>query len=435
MIDIDHPQLGHAPDASQQLASRHFNLADADGSIRFAIQTHKKRFTLSNALAALVRPASPLVAGWIVAFSGGRLSILSGRLMRLRRVAGAMLRGSLTPPAPVRVQIETTDICNLRCIHCRREKLDGMDTVTMPLDMFARLMADIQPLYANLAGFGEPMIDRTIMDKLALLHGASTRTAFPTNGTYIRRGKREELAAQLPDVLQLSLDGATRESFEAIRKQGDFDQIVENYRAICELRAQGKTRPGTIIRVLCALQRENLRDYRAMYRLIGTLRGIDSFGLVPVSYGSANASQVPAREDVLALHREIDNVIADTSTQEEKNFYRQWRAVSGEWLKSDDKAAREPDRRPCAVPWFSTYIDAKGRVYPCCHLVGSGQVMGTLKPDGSGFAEIWTGERYRALRSGLISGRSAVEGCRNCPRNDKAVMNALKKARPLLPRS
>jgi hypothetical protein len=61
--------------------------------------------------------------------------------------------------------------------------------------------------------------------------------------------------------------------------------------------------------------------------------------------------------------------------------------------------------------------------------------MGTLKPDGSGFAEIWTGERYRALRSGLISGRSAVEGCRNCPRNDKAVMNALKKARPLLPRS
>src|SRR6185503_11640009 len=117
-----------------------------------------------------------------------------------------------------------------------------------------------------------------------------------TNGTYIRRLKREGLAVELPDVLQLSIDGATKESFEAIRKLGDFDKIIDNYRAICALRTEGKTRRGTVIRVLCALQRGNLHDYRAMYRLIGSLRGIDSFGLVPVSLAAAKPPQRPPPE-------------------------------------------------------------------------------------------------------------------------------------------
>ena len=65
---------------------------------------------------------------------------------------------------------------------------------------FARILADIEPFYANMAGFGEPLIDRSIIAKLAILHRRSIRTSLPTNGTYIRRHKREELAAELPDA-------------------------------------------------------------------------------------------------------------------------------------------------------------------------------------------------------------------------------------------
>lgn len=413
---------------------RQFNLADADRSVDYGVRAGQSRFTVTDTLAALAHRISPQLCGWLVALSGGRLSTLMARLLRLRRVAGAMLRGDLAPPAPVRVQVETTDVCNLRCVHCRREKLDDMNTRTMPLDSFARIVADIEPLYASMAGFGEPLIDRTIVAKLALLHRRGVRTSFPTNGTYIRRHKREELAAELPDILQLSIDGATKESFEAIRKLGDFDKIVDNYRAICALRADGKTRPHTIIRVLCALQRGNLHDYRAMYRLIKTLRGIDSFGLVPVSYGGIHSPQAPGKDEVLALHRELDAAIAGAEAEDEKDFYRQWRKVSAEWLgKSANRLDPETNRAPCTVPWFSTYIDAKGRVYPCCYLTGTQHVMGTLGEDGSGFAEIWTGARYRAFRAGLVSARPDMQGCRTCPRNDTRVLSVLGKMRPLLP--
>jgi radical SAM protein with 4Fe4S-binding SPASM domain len=415
---------------------RQFNLADADHSLSFGAGTGRKP-TIANAFAAMIRRVNPLLGSWLIAFCGHRPTDLVARLLRLRRLAGAMLHGSPAPPFPVRVQIETTDICNLRCIHCRREKLDDMDTLTMPLDSFARIIADIKPLYANMAGFGEPLLDSSIAAKLHILHQSGTRSSFPTNGTYIRRHKREALAAELPDVLQLSIDGATKESFEAIRKLGDFDKIIDNYRAICTLRADGKTRPQTIIRVLCALQRGNLHDYRAMYRLIKTLPGIDSFGLVPVSYGSANAAQIPNRDEILALHRELDEAVAAAKNRDEKGFYRQWRNVSAEWLKikGPDEGASKANRSPCRVPWFSTYIDAKGRVYPCCFLTGTGHVMGTLNKDGSGFADIWSGGRYRTFRSNLVSARSRLEGCRSCPRNDAKVLTTLDKMRALLPRS
>jgi radical SAM protein with 4Fe4S-binding SPASM domain len=428
-------QRMNRPEQPRAVRLRPYNLADADQSLDFGMGKSGRRFTALTMIAAVARAINPLLGGWLLALSGGRLSLLASRMLRLRRVAGAMLAGSLTPPAPVRLQIETTDVCNLSCIHCRREKLDGMNTIHMPFDSFARIMADARPLYASVAGFGEPLIDPSMIAKLALLHRHAIRTSMPTNGTYIRRRKREALAAELPDVLQLSIDGATKESFEAIRKGADFDAIIENYRAICALRADGRTRPHTVIRILCALQRGNLHDYRAMYRLIQTMPGIDSFGLVPVSYGSAHASQMPAEDDVRALHRDLAIAIAEAPDKNEKNFYRRWREVSAEWLPAETASRPDstPSSAPCAVPWFSTYIDAKGRVYPCCYLTGTKQVMGVLGKDGSGFAAIWSGAAYRAFRARLASDRANLEGCRSCPRNDAKAMAALNRMRAILP--
>lgn len=410
------------------------NLTDVERAASYGIGTGKGRLTAMNMLIAMTRRFNPVLGAWLAALSGGRLVILGARLLRLRRLAGAMLHADAAPPPPVRLQIETTDVCNLRCIHCKREKLEDMNTATMPVETFTRIIDAIEPFYVTMAGFGEPLIDRSIISKLALLHRRDICTSLPTNGTYIRH-KCEGLASELPGILQLSLDGATKESFEAIRKRGDFDTIIANYRAICALRADGKTRAHTVIRVFCALQRGNLHDYRAMYRLIKTLRGIDSFGLVPVSYGSAYNAQVPDKDELLKLHRELDAAIEQAAEESEKNFYRQWRQVSAEWLKSGgpDRFDPETNHAPCTVPWFSAYIDAKGRVYPCCYLTGTKHVMGMLKKDGGGFAEIWTGARYRAFRSDLISKRPKLEGCRACPRNDTRVLSTLRAMQPLLP--
>ncbi|HVP84742.1 MAG TPA: SPASM domain-containing protein, partial [Rhizomicrobium sp.] len=312
-----------------------------------------------------------------------------------------------------------------------------MNTTTLGLSVFERIISDIEPLYVNLAGFGEPLIDREIVQKLIFLRNKGIRSSVPTNGTYIRNDKRDELAAELPDILQLSIDGATKESFEAIRKRGNFDAIVENYRKICAMRASGQTRPNTTIRVACALQRRNLFDYRAMYALVRSLDGVDSFGLVPVSHGAAQAAEIPDKHEVLALHRELGEAITVAESDDEKSFYKLWRSVSGEWLTDKIRACSDAsiDQARCSIPWFSSYIDAKRRVYPCCYLTRTEHVMGTLRTDGSGFAEIWAGPRYRAFRSNHLSARSKLSGCRKCPRNDVSMLSTLAKLHWFLPRA
>jgi radical SAM protein with 4Fe4S-binding SPASM domain len=233
-----------------------------------------------------------------------------------------------------------------------------------------------------------------------------------------------------------SVDGATKESFEAIRVLSNFDQVIGNYRAISALKAEGKTRAGTTIRILCALQRGNMRDFRAMYLLWKSLPGNPIFNLVPVfdfdPDGRAYQSVVPSKNEVPELLAEIDAAIEKAPKRDERKFYVAWRAAAGAWLENvgTNRVNPETNHASCAVPWFSTYIDAKGRVYPCCYLTATPHVMGNIHDKE--FREIWHGDTYSRFRREVAHNRPNLEGCRTCPRNDKSVMRALKRLRPLL---
>jgi radical SAM protein with 4Fe4S-binding SPASM domain len=364
------------------------------------------------------------------------LRVLMHRLSRIRATAASMLEMDLTPPLPVRLQVETVDVCNLKCRMCTREQLTDMNTRIMPLDEFAVLVKDIQPFYVTLNGLGEPLLDKTIFDKLALLHSQGIMSSMPTNGTYIKGNKRALLARNMPDVLQLSIDGATQETFEYIRADSDFESILRNYRAIVSMSRTGNTRGGTSIRILCALQRKNLQEFREMYSLVRTMPGIASFELVPVfdydPAGGAFRDLIPSAAEVAAVHAELDSAMAATDVREERAFYQRWKNVSAAWsvpAANEDPTAAGGEHG-CLVPWFNAYVDAKGRVYPCCYLTTSDHVMGNVRTEA--FAKIWHGERYQQFRKRLITDRPNLDGCRTCPRNDDSRLRFLGRVRPLL---
>jgi radical SAM protein with 4Fe4S-binding SPASM domain len=262
---------------------------------------------------------------------------------------------------------------------------------------------------------------------------------MPTNGTYIRRGNIEKLARNLPDVLHFSIDGATKESYEYVRVLGDFEEIVEHYRKLLDRRSHGKTRPGTKIAIMCALQKANLHDYRDMYWLVQSMPGLDSFDLVPVfdydPEGGKFADLIPSPAEVTDLHRNLDQAIAAAPKEDERAFYRRWKEISGHWLKEAPEPAvssayQAVNSHWCMVPWFSAYVDAKGRVYPCCFLTNTEHVMGNIYR--SSFADVWHGENYRKFRSHLIHDRKNLHGCATCPRNDDRRLAQLSKLRLVL---
>lgn len=363
---------------------------------------------------------------------GGSFGVFWRRALRLRRTARGMASADPAPPLPVRLQIETTDICNMKCRMCTREVIDGMNTVTMSLKQFEDTVSAIAPYYVTMNGLGEPLIDPTVFDKLKFLHDRGIVTAMPTNGTYVRGDRLAKLAENLPDTLTFSIDGGTRESYEYVRVLGDFEQITTNYRALLARRREPGARPNTRVQVLFVMQKANLFEYRQAYQLKQSLPGVDSFSVVPVfDYdveGHAFAYLVPRPEDVKKLHAELDAAIAGTANPEEREFYSNWREVSSIWLDAAPAAEAEP--HACLVPWYSTYIDAKGSVYPCCYLTNSSHVMGNINQ--SSFAEIWSGAAYREFRSTLARDRAHLSGCRTCSRNDDGPLHQLQRFRAVL---
>jgi radical SAM protein with 4Fe4S-binding SPASM domain len=351
---------------------------------------------------------------------GRSFGIFRKRIGRLRRMASSMRSADEAPPLPVRLQIETTDVCNLKCRMCSREVLDGMNTSTMPLEQFKDIVKEISPYYLTLNGLGEPLIDKTIFEKLEFVHDRGITTAMPTNGTYIRGEKLEKLAQNLPDTLTFSIDGAGKDSYEYVRVLGNFDQVITNYRAILQRRNDGKTRRNTRVQVLCALQKANLRDFRPMYELKKSMPGVDSFSLVPVfdydADGHAFAGLIPTRQDVQEVHAEIDKAIGEATDSAQAGFYRNWKSTSSVWLDHDPDRPATIYGNSCLVPWYSTYIDTKGRVYPCCYLTNSPHVMGNINQQS--FSEIWRGERYKDFRRSLVHDRKNLAGCKTCSRND-----------------
>ncbi|MBF0322165.1 MAG: SPASM domain-containing protein, partial [Magnetococcales bacterium] len=229
-----------------------------------------------------------------------------------------------------------------------------------------------------------------------------------------------------------SLDGATPESYETIRLRGNFARIIGNYKALAERFRRGETRQGAIIRVLTVLQKTNLYDHRPMFHLLREMELLDRYSLVPVfDYAPDPTSlhpQIPSPRELTHFQHRIEQDIREAASPEEGHFYRQWRDSAALWQVPHDVLPKPDTGLSCVVPWYNTYVDAKGRVYPCCYLVNTQHVMGHLDQDS--FTGIWHGPAYEDFRRRVALDRSRLTGCATCPRNDRGLLRQLRWIRP-----
>ncbi|MDR3569973.1 MAG: mycofactocin radical SAM maturase [Syntrophobacteraceae bacterium] len=129
--------------------------------------------------------------------------------------------------APVNVTWEVTYACNLTCVHCLSDsgkKRQGELTT----DECMRVIDDLSEakvFQLNIGG-GEPFARPDFLDLMDYAHSKGIVTCISTNGTLID----EEVAKRLDHKLvyiQVSLDGATARSNDAIRGKGSYDKVIK----------------------------------------------------------------------------------------------------------------------------------------------------------------------------------------------------------------
>jgi len=141
--------------------------------------------------------------------------------------------------APLYVAWQITNECNLACLHCIEESGPGKkfkDELAdeRVFDVLAQLM-DAEVPYLSFSG-GEPMVHPRFFDMVEFVCARKGELKIETNGHFLTAENCERLKHADVKAVQVSLDGASRETFNKMRVLGEFNRAVEGLR---NLRAAG----------------------------------------------------------------------------------------------------------------------------------------------------------------------------------------------------
>jgi mycofactocin biosynthetic radical S-adenosylmethionine protein MftC len=158
-------------------------------------------------------------------------------------LAGTALRGIEVPPdhltGPLAVHLEVIASCNLGCTHCfagelpRPDNQRGKRLSLQEIDRLFGEMAQLGSFRLGLTG-GEPLLRRDFFEiiDLALKHGLAP--CITTNGLLITEQIAREFGRRDLVWLNVSLEGATAQTNDAVRGPGTFAQVLDRLAVLRE---------------------------------------------------------------------------------------------------------------------------------------------------------------------------------------------------------
>jgi MoaA/NifB/PqqE/SkfB family radical SAM enzyme len=286
-----------------------------------------------------------------------RLLLLSGR--------------DRSPRLPEIVQIESTNICNAKCVFCPRDDMHRRQGV-MEMGLYRKIVDECVELgieHVRMHNYGEPFIDRQLVDKVRYAKERGIpQVGMISNGSLITDQVARGMIEAGLDAINISVDASGREVFESTRIGLKYDKVIANIERLLAIRAElGRTRPKLIL----SFVRQNNSVEEQTF----------------IEHWQARVDKV----HITDLH----NWAGTLNTESDVNF-------------------------PCYRPWLTFTALWDGRVALCCADFDGKEILGDLR--SSTIREIWNSEPFlRVRRAHLESGGPDI--CRACdlPRKDSPL--------------
>jgi MoaA/NifB/PqqE/SkfB family radical SAM enzyme len=304
--------------------------------------------------------------------------------------------------SPRSIQIECTTRCNLKCRMCEISywtekggdlKLDGLQRMIDHLPRLKRV---------DFTGIGEALMNRSFFDALAVLKSRRVYVTLNDNFTLMSEKAARRIVELGVDQIFLSLDGATKATYEQIRVGANFDKVVANTRGLIQIKRElRKKRPELKVNtVVCA---DNYRELPAIIELAHEL------GIGMVQFVNVITFESTSSLDTTGVQREVR-----AKFQEALAHARRFGILVK--IELFDKLPVQQ----CDFPWKRNFVTYDGYVHPCCYTTQTGDRMaqnqrsfGNLTTQS--YAEIWQGDAYarfrRKMREGILP-----DACDHCPK-------------------
>lgn len=124
-------------------------------------------------------------------------------------------------------------------------------TGIMEWEVFKKIVDECAELgieHLSMHNFGEPLLDKTFSEKVKYAKTKKIkRVSTNTNGSLLTEKVSANLVESELDELYISLDGATKETFELIRKGLKYDDVEKNVLKLIEIKKQKKVSKPLVI--------------------------------------------------------------------------------------------------------------------------------------------------------------------------------------------
>jgi MoaA/NifB/PqqE/SkfB family radical SAM enzyme len=267
--------------------------------------------------------------------------------------------------------LAVADRCDQRCAHCQiwmgppqpaRESLTRDERLAIVDEAIALGVEEV------LLTGGEPLLSADLWPIAERLKQAGVRTLLATNGLLVTA--HAEALARLFDELYVSLDGvgATHDRLRGVPSFARVSAGIETLR---------RRAPRPLLVARCTLHAGNVGELEAIVAA-ARATGFDHVSFLPLdatsdAFGARpderrglipGAAQLAALETALSRLPRRDGFVLEDMAK----LRRIARHLSGEF-----------ERPPCDAPWWSSVVEADGKLRPCFFHAGAGDAREGLR--------------------------------------------------------
>lgn len=270
---------------------------------------------------------------------------------------------------PKYLSIETTNVCNAKCIMCPHSILSGGKM--MEDECFEKIVSELK--YHSdwiesvaLYWFGEPLLDTKLCEKVRLLKKQGIKNIqISTNAERLDRELAEELLKSGLNDLRISMDAIHKDTYEKIRGL-NYEKVMKNIHFLLELRnEQYQSIPIRIRMVEMKENRNEINEFKTYWGKY--VSNIDKIQVMP-------------------------------------------QLVNKLWKKECETKDME---LPCVSVFSTLAIDVDGNICICCMDTNKEISLGNIK--NISLQSVWRGEQIQNIRMKHLEGKKfEISICKNC---------------------
>lgn len=282
---------------------------------------------------------------------------------------------------PIRLWVEPTSVCNIRCVMCPQSFERRFAKGYMEFSLFKKIIDEAREFVydVNLHHTGEPTLHPKLPEMIRYARESGIYTRLHTNATILNEERAYALLTSGLDLISFSFDGYEKEEYEKIRVRSDFDKTLNNILNFLRLKKKlnqttpdGVSKPYTIFEVINfsgePRNSERQRKFRAQFEELP----LDQL-IIKEPHNWAGSYEVKGHTPSYYA-----------------NYYS-----------------------PCTFPWYALVIFWNGKVAPCPQDFYCDLDMGDVNK--STIKEIWNGPRLVELRRRMKEGQCHdLSPCSSC---------------------